>query len=102
MATTYKQLPESYTKNGFRYDLVARTERVAMYGQNDAFNDRFIAYEVCRVLRHDGRTIAGNYVPPAEFLPSSEQWGQQAWTLTDERAAYAKYTEQIERTLPST
>jgi hypothetical protein len=96
-APTYKQLPESYKKNGFIYDLVARTEHVAMYGQNDAENGHFVAYEVCRILRHDGRTIGASYVPPAEFLPSSEQWGSQAWTLTDERAAHAKYTEQNNR-----
>lgn len=96
METTYKPLAESFNKNGFRYDLVARTDQVAMYGQNDADNGKFVAYEVCRVLRHNGRTIAGQYVPPAEFLPSSEQWGQQAWTLMNEASAHAKYKQQDE------
>lgn len=101
-AITHKPLPETFQKNGYRYELVARTEHVALYGQCDADTEIFLAYEVCRILRHNGRVIAGNVVPPAEFLPSTEQWGQLAWTYTDERAAYARYCQQHERVQANT
>jgi hypothetical protein len=91
----YKPLAANYRKNGYDYALIDRTERVALYRQSDASG--FKAFEVCRVLRHEGRTIGGAAMPPAEFLPSTEQWGQQAWTFLALGKAYDKYHEQNER-----
>ncbi len=94
METTHKPLPTAYSKNSFRYELLERTPLVALYRQSDAETGKLVAFEVCRVLRHDGRVIAGQAVPAAEFLPSTEQWGQQAWTLPTEARARARYAEQ--------
>ncbi len=95
LPTTYKPLPEVYRKNSFTYTLLHRTERVALYEQADENGP--VAFEVCRVLRHDDRTIGGNELPPAEFLPSTEQWGSQGWTLPALQAAMQRFNEQESR-----
>lgn len=91
----YKPLPEIFRKSGMDYQLLHRTERTALYLQTQ--EGRFSSYEVHRVQRHNGRSIAGQPIEPAEFLASDEQFGQMAWTLKTLPAAMNKFSEQEAR-----
>ena len=83
-----KTLPIEFTKNGFQYRQLARDGNAALYSQTKG---DFGAYEVFAIQSHNGREIAGKLIPPAEFGPSSEEWGSKGWTYTDRRVAWAAY-----------
>jgi hypothetical protein len=39
-----------------------------------------MAFELVRIGRHNGFSIAGLTFPPAETYPSSSLWGSHGWT----------------------
>lgn len=80
----------SYRKNGHDFSLVIRSGDIAIFhgrsltGQSETF-------EVIHVQRHNGREIAGAFLPPAEFPPSNNQWGSKGWTYPDKASAETKF-----------
>lgn len=84
-----KTLDVDFTSKGFHYRQLSRDGDVAVFGQKWGENGS-TAYETVIVQRHNGREIAGTKIPPAEFYPSSGQWGIKGWTFTDRDQAFAK------------
>ncbi len=86
--TKMKTLPLEFTKGGFQCRQLARSGRAAIYEQT---KDEMVAYEVVVIRNHNGRVIAGQAIPPSEYMPSPEEWGSKGWTYTDKRVAWAAY-----------
>jgi len=80
---TYKPLPESLKRQGFRYERVERSGDWAIYRQVEKTEGKTMAFEVVRIGRHNGFSIAGLTFPPAETYPSSSMWGSHGWTYSD-------------------
>jgi hypothetical protein len=74
-----KPLPTQFTKQGFEFTQIKRVGMLAIYVKQSLHN-KGSTYEVIRVQSHNGRTIAGKYFEPAEYFPSSEQWGTHGFT----------------------
>ncbi len=85
-----KPLETKFRSNGFDFEVVDRAADVVLVRKTQG---RWVSWEVADVKGHDGYTIAGRAIPPAECMPSSSQWGTYGWTYTTEdraRAAWAK------------
>ena len=92
---TRKPLPLKFRFGGFNYRQIAREGAVAIYEQSR--KERVVAYEVIRIRRHNGFSIHGKFVEPAEYYPRPEEWGKWALTLPDRGSAFAKFQEIIRR-----
>lgn len=68
-----QKIPNSYSKNGFDYTLVARVGRVAIYEQRK--DNKLWAFEVCWVRERAAREFKGVVFPAGERLPSDAEWG---------------------------
>lgn len=62
---------------------------MAIYRRNRTGSAR-THFEVIRVGHHNGFSIAGKVLPPAETYPTAEHWGTKGWTLPDLDSAKAK------------
>jgi hypothetical protein len=76
----YKPLPETLKRQGFLYQRVERQGDWAIYRQVRKDDMRTMAFELVRIGRHNGFSIAGLTFPPAETYPSSSLWGSHGWT----------------------
>ncbi len=84
-----KALPTEFKAKGFNYRQISRDGNVAVFEQRWGRNGS-VAYETVIVQSHNGREIAGVYLPPAEFMPSSSQWGIKGWTFRSRDEALSK------------
>lgn len=91
-AIIHKPLPTSFRAKGFDYKQVYREGDVALFRQTKPGLTR-TWFEVVVVQRHDGYTIGGQYVAPAESMPSASTWGRNGWTYTDLAKADVKFAE---------
>lgn len=73
-----KPIPTEFSYNGFNYKQIRREGDVAVYQQILGKNP---SYEVIIVQKHNGYTINGVTYPPAEFYPSTNDWGTKGWTI---------------------
>lgn len=76
----YKPLPETLKRQGFLYQRAWRDGDWAIYRQVRKGDQKTMAYELVRISRHNGFSIAGLTFPPAETYPSSSLWGSHGWT----------------------
>lgn len=74
-----KPLPKTFRKSGFDFEQLKRIGNVALYRKT---NGNIESFELVKVQAHDGYFIKDVEMPPAEFYPSSEQWGTNGWTFT--------------------
>lgn len=88
-----KLLDQSFRKNGFNFLQVKRVGDVAIYRKANAVF--ILGYEVFRIQRHNGRRIGDAEIPPAEFMPSSEQWGTLGFTCMTLDAAEARFMDML-------
>lgn len=79
---TMKTLPENFTTKGFEHRQLKRIGNIAIFERFQSKPEK-CHYEVIRIQSHNGRTIAGNFIPPAEFYPSTSQWGSNGFTYTE-------------------
>ena len=89
-----KLLPATFTKQGFDHALIQREGNVAIYQRNRTGSAR-THFEVVRIGHHNGFTLAGVVIPPAETYPSAEQWGTKGWTCDTLGRANSKMIELI-------
>lgn len=82
-----KTLPPVFQKHGFIFHLVERHGDVATYRKFGAGWKNREHYETFFVQSHNGRTIAGREIPPAEHMPANEAWGQLGWSFQDREKA---------------
>jgi hypothetical protein len=88
-----KQLTE-YSKNKYDYEITHRQGNLAIAnGKSRISNSQ--NWEVFIVQSHNGLTINGSLMPPAEFCPSNEQWGIKAWTCLTEEDALALFNKKL-------
>lgn len=86
-------LPEVIKKNGFRYFLVQRTPKKAIYRQTH--DNVQIGFEVF-LIRIRGTQFShylNKSLPPSERFPSNEDFGKSAWTFRNYQEAILKYNE---------
>jgi hypothetical protein len=83
-----KTLATEFKKSGFDFKQVRRLGDVAIYSKRKGSAD--LGFEVIKISHHNGYTIAGNFIPPSETYPSSEQWGTNGFTCDDEQSAIAR------------
>lgn len=83
-------LAESFKANGFVFTQLVRAGDLAIYRKAKG---NWVGFEVIRVQRHTGYTIAGKFCPPAEFYPANEKWGVDGYSCVSEDRARVKMAE---------
>lgn len=86
----FKPLPTRFRHDGFDYRQIAREEIGAIYEQIKAECPDLCAFEVVRIRRREGVSIAGEWIEPAEVYLPAEAWGADVWTCADRDGAFAR------------
>lgn len=101
-----KQLPLTYNKYGYRFDLYTRLDDIAVYEQSDPKTGKVYAYEVFIVQKNEAGNRFGRDIEASESVPSTNEWGRDAftvWTLDEatEKVAYLqqRLTERLKNQL---
>jgi hypothetical protein len=77
----------TYSKNKHDFQLLHREGDLAIFkGKNRATG--VVNWEIIKIQRHNGLTMAGVFMEAAEFAPSNEQWGRKGWTADNEQNAW--------------
>lgn len=79
-----KILTNYRSKNGYPWKIIERQGDIAIAESG-------IGYEVIIIQRHNGREINGIYFEPAEYAPSTEQWGVKGWSFKSFEKAKEKF-----------
>lgn len=74
-----------FTHDQFTFCQTIRKGNLAIHEQRK--HGRIIAWEVVRIQSHKGYEAWGKKYPPAEYYPSSGQWGTDAFTCQSLEAA---------------
>ncbi len=74
-----KVLPLEVTSKGSTYRQVLREGNLAIYSQHQTPTSKPGAYEMIIIKSHNGYTLGGNTVAPAEMYPSDNQFGKLGW-----------------------
>lgn len=90
--TTYKTVPTTFMKKGFCYEQMRRQGNWAIYRQTRPGSD-MCNYEVVKIGRHNGYTMGGAWIEPAETYPGSSLWGLCGWTCSDMATAQARFAQ---------
>lgn len=78
---------QQYSKHKYDYQIIHREGNWAIsYGKSRV--SRADNWEVFEIQSHNGLTIGGVYMEPAEFVPNNSQWGSKGWTALNEKHAY--------------
>lgn len=87
---------ESFTKNGYKYNLVTKSNTFAIFSQE--IFDWCLYYEViiCQNLK-EANLPGGRIREAGEYYPSSELWGTSGWTYRTIEDAYVKFNELCNR-----
>jgi len=80
-----KKLTE-YAKNGYDYKIIQRENNFAI-ARGESRISSAINWEVIEIQSHNGLTMGGVFMPPAEFPPSNEQFGIKGWTASNKEQA---------------
>ena len=76
-----KLIPQTFSKNGYQYELECRAEYACVYRQIHS-TGRLVGYEVMIIRICQGFSIQGRICPDHERLPNNEEWGAYGWTFT--------------------
>jgi hypothetical protein len=93
--SSYKELSPSLKRQGFIYRQLVRSGKWAIYAQYAKNPERLVAYEVVKIGRHNGFSIAGMFFPPAETYPTSSMWGSHGWTYSKIDDAKKSFSEKL-------
>ena len=86
-----KPLPDSFSKWGYDWNVLKRTEDWALLSQS---KDGAANYNVCKIKKAKAYTFPnGITIPPQEAIPSAEEWGRVAWNFCKLENAEKKYEE---------
>ena len=88
-----KPLGNSFSKNGFHYELVIRRGDIAIYKQRLRPGAGCLAYEVFKVKMVKECTIVGKLVEAHEAAPGNEEFGRLGWSYPDLERARNKMKE---------
>lgn len=94
MTYSHKPIPPRFTRSGWLHEQLARVGDVALFrrSKKDSGAPHF---ELVIITRHNGYSIAGNQIAPAEVYPAPEHWGSKGWTFTDEAAANRRFNHRV-------
>ena len=83
-------LATEFDSKGWHFKQLKRTGRIALY---ERWKDTSASphYEVIAVQTEPEKVMFGKTVEVHDRYPSSERWGEQAWTCRDEDEARAKF-----------
>lgn len=87
---THKPIPTVFNKKGFTYTLLKREGNRAIYQQTRNGSD-MNNYEVVKIGKHNGYTMGGVFIEPAETYPGSSLWGITGWTCTSIEDAQKRF-----------
>ena len=90
-----KTLALNFTKKGFDYKQLVREGKFAIYEQFKSGTTARTSYEVIEIGSHNGYTIAGVTIAPAETYAGSESWGVKGFTYLTEADAQKKFKKLI-------
>jgi hypothetical protein len=93
----YKTVPTEFKKKGFVYKQIKRSGSVAIFQQTRT-GSTISNYEVVKIGKHNGYTMGGSYIEPAETYPGSSLWGICAWTCQSLEAAECRYDKLVDQT----
>lgn len=85
-----KIIETQFTSNGFTHKQIVREGDLAIYEKNKTDGQYKGGYEVVRIKRHNGYTIAGVFCPPSEMYPSNSVWGVDGFTATSKQEAFSR------------
>lgn len=86
----HKPIPTVFNKKGFTYTLLKREGNKAIYQQTRHGSD-MNNYEVVKIGKHNGYTMGGVFIEPAETYPGSSLWGITGWTCTSIEDAQKRF-----------
>ena len=69
-----KPLEPLFTKNGIMYELVKRTDKVALFKLS--LDSDHVGWEVCRISQHEDFFKGDALIPAAETIPGNEEFGR--------------------------
>lgn len=72
-----------------------RVGDVAIYERIVEKTSTVDGYEVVRIGRHNGYTLGGQYVAPAETYPGSSQFGKSAWSCSTLERAETLFAQKV-------
>lgn len=71
-------LPETFTKDGFKYQIVYKHDGYAIFRQEIKVG--VYAYEAIKIKIYPERTLNNRILEAGEYYPSTAHWGQDAFT----------------------
>lgn len=74
---------------------VKRTGDVAIYKRTVEKSGNADGYEVIKIGRHNGYTLGGQYVAPAETYPGATQFGKSAWSCPTLEVAQTLFAQKV-------
>lgn len=88
-------LPPSQIYKGLEYVTLKRSGMIALVKVVNPKKQNLLGYEVWLIQSHDGYELHGKYIEPAESMPSTNSWGKNGWSYTqdDYQRALKKYKE---------
>src|SRR5262245_9131628 len=85
----YKPLPKKFRHDEFDYRQIAREGDIAIYEQTwNGGQNPSACYEVICIRRREAFAIGRRMIEPAEVYPKSEDWGVDAFTVSNKDAAF--------------
>lgn len=75
---------------------VKRVGDFAIYKRTVEKSGTTDGYEVVKISRHNGYTLGGQYVEPAETYPGSSQFGKTGWSCADLVQAERIFAEKVQ------
>ena len=89
------KLLEDFVKNTFYYEQFRRYGNIAIYRQRLRKGEGCLAYEIFHVREREEMMLFNNLCPAAEYGPSNEDFGSQAWSMPSLARAEEKMKELI-------
>jgi len=93
---SHKPIPSRFRLWGGDYRQIAREGNAAIYEQTKPGCPDLCAFEVIRIRRRDGFSIAWKWIEAAEVYPTSESWGADGFTCAGREAAFRKSKELLQ------
>ena len=84
-----RQLPQTFTKYGYDFKLLKRTDKLALYEQRKA---NILQYELHIIKIQPEEINTGHFIIPAgEYLRSNEEFGLYAWSYQNIENVLTKF-----------
>lgn len=93
-------LPEAFSRAGWQFEQVKRVGDVAIYRKRQKRQRSCPlgawTFEVIKIQKRKERFVFGKPYPAKESYPSSEQWGDAAWSYPDLEGSEKRFQSLIE------